>query len=472
MSITTTINGGFQTLEYQKFIEINNSTFPPVTAYWENDLSSKTQVFPKTAILTYDTSVSELNSQPFGDNAAVDAFGRLRVSSPITTFSLAQLYSRRTNIFDEVINGSGSISFSQANAGTTLSTTVSGDYVIRQLKQNTGYKPGKSQQYFFTGILSGGDDIDMKYGYFTSNTIAPYNQYTGFYFQNNNNVISVNIGNVNGNQSSLSVPQSAWNIDKLDGTGNSGYTLDVSKVQIFTIDYQWLGAGRVRFGFDLNGTIVYCHEVFHANTIESTYLTNPNLPLRVEIRQTGATPASLLHMSATVNYEGSNTGKHAGELKSIDTMDYTGLNAPLSISVGTECSLMQLSLSSIMLQGYLELQSIGVLNTDPNIDSRIRLILDPSHTGTVSLTSVPESALAWGIGGSGMQYISGGNVLSTRYISKDNATSIDTIDDGLFTLGAYIGGDSTVLHVMVAPLKSGGAGSGAYYASFHWHENE
>ena len=55
MSLKTVLNGGFQTYEYQKFVEIINDTnFPPVTAYWENDLSSKTQVFPKTAVLTYD----------------------------------------------------------------------------------------------------------------------------------------------------------------------------------------------------------------------------------------------------------------------------------------------------------------------------------------------------------------------------------------------------------------------------------
>ena len=75
MSLKTVLNGGFQTYEYQKFVEIINDTnFPPVTAYWNNDLSSKTQVFPKTAVLTYDISRSQTNSLPFGDNGAIDAF--------------------------------------------------------------------------------------------------------------------------------------------------------------------------------------------------------------------------------------------------------------------------------------------------------------------------------------------------------------------------------------------------------------
>ena len=44
------------------------------------------------------------------------------------------------------------------------------------------------------------------------------------------------------------VPQSAWNIDKMDGTGPSGYVLDIAKMQMTYIDYSWYGAGTIRFG--------------------------------------------------------------------------------------------------------------------------------------------------------------------------------------------------------------------------------
>jgi len=117
MSLKTVLNGGFQTYEYQKFVEIINDTnFPPVTAYWENDLSSNTQVFPKTAVLTYDISRSQTNSLPFGDNGAIDAFGRLRVSTPTAVFSVKQLNSSRPIVFDTVTNGSGIYTFSEADA--------------------------------------------------------------------------------------------------------------------------------------------------------------------------------------------------------------------------------------------------------------------------------------------------------------------------------------------------------------------
>lgn len=471
MSLRTTLNTGFQTLEYQKFVEIlDDSKFPPVTAYWENDLSIKSQVFPKTAILTYDIGQSITNSTPFGDNGAVDAFGRLRVSQPQTIFSVKQLFSKREFIFNEVINGSGIVQFKSGDAGTLLSTTLSGDYVIRQTKQSFAYQPGKSQQYMFTGILSGGDGLDMKYGFFESNTSAPYDQYTGVYFKNENNVLSINIGNSTGNASSVYVPQSAWNIDPLNGAGSSGVTLDMTKVQIFTIDYEWLGVGRVRFGFVIDGIIYYCHEVLNSNNIESVYITNPNLPLRAEIRQTGSTPGNLLHICANVNSEGG--VQKQGTLRSVDTMAYTGINTPVSIAVGTECSLLQIALSSTRLQGVISPEIFNILNSDSNIDTRVRLIIDPAHTGSVSLSSVPNSAVSWGVGGSGIQYLSGGNVISTVLVSKDNASVISSLQDSFFSLGHNINGTPNILHVFVTPIKSGGGGSGLYFASMDWLENE
>ena len=43
------------------------------------------------------------------------------------------------------------------------------------------------------------------------------------------------------------ISQSQWNLDKMDGTGPSGYNLDLSKMQMFFIDYAWYGAGTVRW---------------------------------------------------------------------------------------------------------------------------------------------------------------------------------------------------------------------------------
>ena len=55
------------------------------------------------------------------------------------------------------------------------------------------------------------------------------------------------------------IPRSEWNGDKLDGTGDSQETLDLSKDNIWWIDVQWHGSGRVRFGTYLDGQRIVCH---------------------------------------------------------------------------------------------------------------------------------------------------------------------------------------------------------------------
>lgn len=77
--------------------------------------------------------------------------------------------------------------------------------------------------------------------------------------------------------------QSAWNIDKCDGTGASGFNLDLSRMQMFYIDYTWYGAGAIRFGFKNNrGEVIYCHRIPNNNVNTEAYMRSGNLPARYE----------------------------------------------------------------------------------------------------------------------------------------------------------------------------------------------
>ena len=79
------------------------------------------------------------------------------------------------------------------------------------------------------------------------------------------------------------VIQSSWNIDKCDGTGPSGYNLDLTKMQMLYIDYSWYGAGAIRFGFkNQRGEIIYAHRIPNANLRTEAYMRSGNLPARYE----------------------------------------------------------------------------------------------------------------------------------------------------------------------------------------------
>jgi len=79
------------------------------------------------------------------------------------------------------------------------------------------------------------------------------------------------------------VPQSAWNIDKFDGTGPTGSTLDLTKDQMFYIDYSWYGAGAIRYGMRAtDGRIQYAHKTLNNNQNYLAWMRSGNLPARYE----------------------------------------------------------------------------------------------------------------------------------------------------------------------------------------------
>ncbi len=103
------------------------------------------------------------------------------------------------------------------------------------------------------------------------------------------------------------VAQSSWNIDHCDGTGETGYNLDLTKIQMAYMDYSWYGAGKIRFGFkDQNGHVKYVHEFRHNNRLTESYFRSGNLPARYEIESSGIsshTP-TLFHWGTSVMMDG------------------------------------------------------------------------------------------------------------------------------------------------------------------------
>jgi len=103
------------------------------------------------------------------------------------------------------------------------------------------------------------------------------------------------------------VAQDDWSIDPCDGTGETGYVLDVTRIQMAYMDYSWYGAGKIRFGFkDQNGEVIYVNEYKHNNKKNEAFMRSGNLPARYEIQNIGS-PAfapSLAHWGTTVQMDG------------------------------------------------------------------------------------------------------------------------------------------------------------------------
>ncbi len=234
-------------------------------------------------------------------NASTDAFGRLRVSEPHTVFDNSFRYPGGENRWTNKTTGTTTIAHSANQSLMDLTIgAASGDEIIRETDRTFGYQPGKCLLIMNTMTFAAPKaNLRQRVGYF--------GKYNGIYVEQDGlDKYLVKRSYVTGSIDNTRVPQSQWNVDKLDGTGASGINLDLSKSQIFWIDIEWLGTGSVRSGFVINGQYIICHIFHHANDITGTYITSATLPIRYEITNTGATGSSstLKQICSTVISEG------------------------------------------------------------------------------------------------------------------------------------------------------------------------
>ena len=229
-----------------------------------------------------------------------DAFGRIRMSSPFTLGDYKHLYGLDNNFIDKIFNG-GSVTFqaNQACARLTSSNNAN-SRVVHQTKFYHHYMPGKSQQMLSSiNFYTATPNVTKRTGYYDDNN--------GIYFEQTGDgtLAWVIRSYVSGAPVENRKTQSQWNIDPCDGTGGSLFTIDITKTQLVFIEFQWLGVGSVTVGFVHDGAYIPCHVFHHSNYLTTVYMSNPNLPVRCEILNTGATAGAYFdQICSTVVSEG------------------------------------------------------------------------------------------------------------------------------------------------------------------------
>lgn len=215
-------------------------------------------------------------------SSSIDAFGRLRVSNPLTLFDTRSRYYDHGQFAND-ITGSGSVTYDADSSTFDLTVSGSGDSVIRESEKTFVYQPGKSLLIFNTLCMNTPTaGLTQRVGY--------YGQDNGIFFEvDGTDYYLVIRSSSSGSLTEERIPQADWNGDKLNGAGASGITLYPDRTQIFWTDIEWLGVGSVRCGFVINGVFYTCHTFNHANQTgnTTTYMTTACLPLRYEISSTG-----------------------------------------------------------------------------------------------------------------------------------------------------------------------------------------
>jgi len=232
----------------------------------------------------------------------LDAFGRLRVSNPVTLFDSQNRYIDGEQFSSITATGGNVVYVANESSFNLNVSSTSGSSVIRQSKTVQAYQPGKSlltMNTFAMATLKA--NLRQRVGYFTEGN--------GIYFEANGTSLFLVIrSSTTGVVVEERIAQASWNGDTLNGAGSSGITLDPTLTQIFWNDIEWLGVGNVRAGFVINGQFIVCHTFQHANQPGNTtvYMTTATLNPRYEITNTAATSgnSTMKQICSTVISEG------------------------------------------------------------------------------------------------------------------------------------------------------------------------
>ena len=96
------------------------------------------------------------------------------------------------------------------------------------------------------------------------------------------------------------VLQEEWNLDRLDGTGPSGYNMDVRYMQMIGIQYSWYGAGFIDWMLrGADGNFVFCHRMRNSNVNTEAFMRSGNLPVRYEVTNEGSNSALRTDITAS-----------------------------------------------------------------------------------------------------------------------------------------------------------------------------
>jgi hypothetical protein len=517
-SLIITITGatGSCSIEVQYSNDTNTSNFS--TFYMDSILTGSAFIKSYSILKNYyrikftgtATSVqSRLSAQSYQSNTTntintfensientMDAFGKLRVSNPNTLLDIrvpgqdasgigatgTTSYLQNDMQICYGVSGSGGLG---ATAYKLCNNSQSDIFVdgnltfINQSRKYCTYQPGKSLLIMASGVLDARSILEYGITDSTGNTpgiksrVGYFDQYNGLYFEyDSGNGCSICVKSKGELKYNSPIRQTDWNIDQMNGSGTSGLTLEFTKAQLFVIDLEWLGVGRIRFGFYAYGRIQYCHEILNINQISiGPYTYNINLPIRYELQgMTGATGA-MIQICSTVISEGGYTP--VGKPFSINIYD---INAPLN---NTETSILFLRGGSTKGNFYHQ----QILPTDFSIVCsavgdvgilKINLYLPNAGTSISNninwLDVNSNSVVQYGTSGG----ITLGNAINTTvYQSAFSGRGSSSFSDlgnvftDLLQINSDINNNSSILEITIT---GNFGGSSKIYATLSWSE--
>lgn len=388
----------------------------------------------------------------FANDYTTTSLGSLRTSETQNIFESLFSFDKQPLIWDETLTSGGTSNFnSNTNSIDMTLPTTSGASVVRQTFRRIRYNPSRTVQVLMAGTMGAGKTNVRK-------RLGQFDDLDGIYFeQDGTTTYVVRRSATSGTAVNTRVPQSSWNIDKFDGTGVSGVTIDFSKHQLFYMQYAFQGFGDIVYGFYVDGRIKFCHRETIANVLTVPSLRTAHLPARIEITNTGTSASSttLSYNSFTIKNEGGDSDQE-GQVRSYSS-------SPLKTVGTTTVPVISLRLGPSFQRAIADLvkTSIFVQTVDEVIWS---VHLNPTLTGatfaiTASYTQLDTAATAQT---GGTELISG--------ILGQNSNSADLSQDLLSAINSFLGVSITGTSSIISLSARSRLGTADVLSALVWKE--
>jgi hypothetical protein len=195
----------------------------------------------------------------------------------------------------------------------------------------------------------------------------------------------------------IRIPQSSW-ADPCNGTGPSGYNLDLTRMQMWYIDYSWYGAGVVRYGFrGTNGVITYVTQIQNNNRQFEAYMRTGNMASHYE--SNGISPITSLSANLSVGTATTMTSAITAGSLSIPLTSVADFNNTGVAQIGSEyVSYTGISGTTLIgcIRGYGNTVARGYPTSTSVTPSSID-VLDASRfppAGTIKVTAAGQTGVS------------------------------------------------------------------------------
>lgn len=235
-------------------------------------------------------------------NRPLSAFGEVATVTPQPLAQVDFVYGINTITTDQAVTGSGSVS--SANELLIVDTTAAASSSAELTSARyVNYRPGQGAAARFTALFTTGVANSSQYA-----GIGDPGVNNGFFFGYDG--ATFGIASITGGTETW-VPQTSWNVDVCDGTNGStnqsGITLDPTKLNIFQIKYQYLGAGNIFFSIENpeTGEFTPVHMIKFAGANTGTSVEQPSLNMIWRVENTSnATSIAVKAASGALFLEG------------------------------------------------------------------------------------------------------------------------------------------------------------------------